>query len=309
MKRNFSNHSSEKKFSTISDIERIKGRFFVIGCVRSGTTLLQSIIASHPQLQSFPESHFFRYIYSDGWRRRAGLANKKGILRLKQFIEDCKYSHLHHLIPKYNLFADTYAKSFIKILDTITHNNENEYWIEKTPSHLYNINDIEKYVNNAKFIHIIRNGEDVIASLFEATRDNPDVWNGARSIEVCVKRWKKDIEISKNFENKKNHFIVNYNELVNNTEYLIKEICAFLEIEFDHKMICEKNNSANDIILDFESWKKNTTNKIAKSKIRKFNIIFTKSERQFIRSKLKSNITNPAKSSNGLFGKSDTYQK
>ncbi|MGC1525664.1 MAG: sulfotransferase, partial [Phormidesmis sp.] len=34
-------------------------RLFLVGCARSGTTLLQSLLASHPGVASFPESNFF----------------------------------------------------------------------------------------------------------------------------------------------------------------------------------------------------------------------------------------------------------
>ncbi len=37
----------------------IEGRIFVVGAPRSGTTLVQSLIASHSQVTSFTESHFF----------------------------------------------------------------------------------------------------------------------------------------------------------------------------------------------------------------------------------------------------------
>ena len=35
------------------------GRAFLIGCPRSGTTLLQSLLFSHPDVISFPETFFF----------------------------------------------------------------------------------------------------------------------------------------------------------------------------------------------------------------------------------------------------------
>ena len=34
-------------------------RIFIVGVARSGTTLLQSMLASHPEIHSFPETHFF----------------------------------------------------------------------------------------------------------------------------------------------------------------------------------------------------------------------------------------------------------
>ena len=35
--------------------------FFVLGCVRSGTTLLRDILRQHPRLESPEETHFFRW--------------------------------------------------------------------------------------------------------------------------------------------------------------------------------------------------------------------------------------------------------
>jgi hypothetical protein len=42
--------------------QKIKGRFFLVGCPRSGTTLLQSLIVAHSQIASFPESKFFQRV-------------------------------------------------------------------------------------------------------------------------------------------------------------------------------------------------------------------------------------------------------
>ena len=36
-------------------------RIYIVGCPRSGTTLLQSMVAAHPLLTSYPETHFWDY--------------------------------------------------------------------------------------------------------------------------------------------------------------------------------------------------------------------------------------------------------
>ena len=46
---------------THSAIER---RIFIVGVPRSGTTLVQSLLASHTAMTSFTESHFFRKNFS-----------------------------------------------------------------------------------------------------------------------------------------------------------------------------------------------------------------------------------------------------
>jgi hypothetical protein len=37
-------------------------QFFIVGCGRSGTTLLKSILSAHPALYVMPETFFFRSI-------------------------------------------------------------------------------------------------------------------------------------------------------------------------------------------------------------------------------------------------------
>jgi hypothetical protein len=37
-------------------------RIFLVGAPRSGTTILQSLLAAHPEVISFPESKFFHYL-------------------------------------------------------------------------------------------------------------------------------------------------------------------------------------------------------------------------------------------------------
>ncbi len=46
------------------DAKKANGRrgIFLVGCPRSGTTLLQALLASHPAIRSFPESHYLRHI-------------------------------------------------------------------------------------------------------------------------------------------------------------------------------------------------------------------------------------------------------
>ncbi|MGL6135938.1 MAG: sulfotransferase, partial [Planktothrix sp.] len=51
-------------------LNRPHPRLFLVGCPRSGTTLLQSLLAAHSQIASFPESQFFRCLLENRppWR-------------------------------------------------------------------------------------------------------------------------------------------------------------------------------------------------------------------------------------------------
>ncbi|HEY9694672.1 MAG TPA: sulfotransferase [Oculatellaceae cyanobacterium] len=79
-----------------------KTRLFLVGCPRSGTTLLQSLLVAHPEILSFPESHFFRSLleYRTPWRIKLKIASSKTKPRLKQFLKESGYEEMQRHIPQ-----------------------------------------------------------------------------------------------------------------------------------------------------------------------------------------------------------------
>ena len=50
--------------------------------------------------------------------------------------------------------------------------------------------------------------------------------------------WRREIENSKRFRNSKNNYIqFTYEELLSDTEAVLRKLCVFLQIEFDKKML------------------------------------------------------------------------
>ncbi|HEY9661548.1 MAG TPA: sulfotransferase, partial [Allocoleopsis sp.] len=143
-------------------------RIFLVGCPRSGTTLLQSLLAAHPEICSFPESHFFSTLVPNRkLLRQLDLCVRNIHPRLRQFFQSIGRDELVAQFPKRALFNHQYAHQFIQSLDQIAAEKDQRIWIEKTPGHLHYIDYIEKLNIDAKFIHIVRNGTDVIASFYE----------------------------------------------------------------------------------------------------------------------------------------------
>jgi hypothetical protein len=271
---------------TSSENDQISGRFFLIGCPRSGTTLLQSFLNAHPEIASFPESNFFNMVSK--WRSPIGIASltNREKKRITNFLSDIGRSDLNYLIPKKALTYRTYINSFIKILDLLTIERGGKYWLEKTPAHLYRIELIERYVINSKFLHIIRKGEDVVASLYEVTNKYPEVWWGAYDIDMCIKRWNQDVSISLRYLNQENHKLVKFDYLIGKPMEELISICDFLGIEFDEDMLQNSRQQAENLILDDEPWKSKVKNNIEISKSEKFQKIFSDQEKDYISNNL-----------------------
>jgi len=261
----------------------INQRIFIVGCERSGTTLLQSLLASHSQVTSYPETHFFsRFLYPQHYlRNKIGLAHPRSKFVLNKYLYDIRRNDLTYLLPKYGIFTTQYVKSFTNIFDTMTKEQGKTNWVEKTPEHINHVDYIDKNVKNSKFIHIIRNGRDVIASLYEVTHKHPKAW-AKLTIDECIKKWINAIKVSLSSKNKDNHIIVKYENLISNPSIVITDICNFLNIDFEENTLINYKTTAENIRFNYEVWKNDTNKNINITTNQKFENIFSNSQKEYI---------------------------
>ncbi|CAG5084303.1 sulfotransferase family protein [Parvicella tangerina] len=238
-------------------------RIFIVGSPRSGTTLLQSLVASHSWIQTFPESHFF-YNMGDTGRLRKFLhlantvASKSTIQR---WLTECDRRDLANYLPDGATYS-AHVKAFVYLLDRMTRENNKQIWVEKTPLHLHYIKYIERYVETPLFIHIVRNGVDVVSSVYDIANNDLNKWGGNRSLEHCINRWELDIRLSANELGKENHFFVRYENLVANPVQSLEHLFKFLRIEFEKDILVRRISEKQDYILPSESWKSDVSKEI-----------------------------------------------
>jgi hypothetical protein len=267
-------------------------RIFIVGSPRSGTTLLQGMLASHPQINSFPESHFFKYLNFNQRRWKLtlgalGVAPLNAKYQFKKFLHQISQEKMQNFLSPYAIFSRQYARAFVKVLDTLTEQQSKEIWVEKTPGHLYCIDCIRENVIGAKFIHILRNGIDVVASQYEVTHKHPEIWGGKRDIDECIQRWTKDVEISKTHFNQSDTIILTYEELLKYPKPVLKKVCSFINIDFDESMMYKHTKAFQSIVLSNEAWKSNNKEKILSSNSKKFYEVFDKSQQEYILEKIR----------------------
>ena len=259
-----------------------------MGCPRSGTTLLQSLLAAHPQIASFPESHFCRAIFVERSlkRQKLRLASKFANRKLEKFLQEIGKEEMKQYLPKFAIFPSQYVSSFINILDILTQAQDQNIWLEKTPGHIRYINYLEKWVKNAKFIHIIRNGADVVASLFEVTHQHPDIWSGAWDIDRCIQQWIEDVKLTNHYLSKLNHTLVQYEKLVETPRAILREVCEFIGVEFRETMLQDYPLVAKQVSLANESWKASVVGKIKSTHGEKFQKLFNQEQQTYILQRL-----------------------
>ena len=212
---------------------------FIVGCPRSGTTLLQSLLAAHPEITSFPETGFFLHLWGDDLKRTL-------YERLVVFFQDINRPELLETIQSYQGVAGC-IKWFSAILDELAAENGNNIWLEKTPQHLFYINDIQYHLPDASFIHIQRNPLDTIASLYLATRMPPlqnHSWGEFWSLEKCVTMWKQSNRATKACVDNLRHLIVGYEQLTENPPEILTKCCEVIGVEYCPAMLEDYNTEA-----------------------------------------------------------------
>ena len=207
-------------------------RIFLVGCPRSGTTLLQSMVASHSQVISFPETHFFSKTLSiNPLLRRIKLYGPGSRDFITDFLDEHGYSDIRPFSDLPPLCThNRWCKTLLNTIDEMVlaesgDPKSNNIWgLEKTPRHLFYISSIQQVGYQNKFLHILRSGPDVVASLYLATQKYPEQWGGSRSIKKCISWWNNSIRESLKYQDDPNHLFATYEQLLTNPEKVLESL-------------------------------------------------------------------------------------
>ncbi len=175
-----------------------------------------------------------------------------------------------------------YLRAFARLLDAETQAAGQRVWLEKTPRHLYFIPTIERTLKDAKFIHVLRDGADVVASLHEVTQQHPEIWGGSRSVDTCIARWRKDVELSEDYRDRKNHLLMRYEDVSENPEALVQQMVEFIGLPFDRTMLDGHTRAAERVVTPGEVWKRSVSGRVERRSGEKLHRLFSSGERAYI---------------------------
>lgn len=259
-------------------------RIFVVGCPRSGTTLLQSILLTNPSIISFPESHFFINLFKQrtNFQKRFNLASQYSRPAFTNFMHEAGYQTIQFALPRYALSVQQQTHAFTRTLDRIARKQKKAIWLEKTPDHVNFIDFIETHVKDALFIHIVRNGPDVVASLYDVTHKYPLDWEGPWAIERCLRKWITCVQNTYEHLHKPNHLIIKYGTLVNDIDLASQKLSKFIDTDFHANFLTDRQTTFKDIALKSEPWKVNSSKPIYKKSNDKFFTLFDDDQQRYI---------------------------
>lgn len=259
---------------------QIHRRIFVVGTPRSGTTLVQSLLAAHSQASSFPESHFFSRHFSRPLRRLGidswQLLTQDPFPRLHEFLAESNVApglsarleaDLRRIVPsglKRSLRTQATASGFLHLLDQVSLARGKPVWIEKTPMHLYSIPLIEQVSKTAAqthFVHVIRSGIEVVSSLYKASQQ----WERRYDLDTCVARWNQDLRQSlRRIGSPNDHFVL-YEDIATRPEEVMPQVFEALGLAWEPEILEHYAQEAGALKTAEETWKENNEGAIQRS--------------------------------------------
>src|SRR5262245_10394552 len=208
---------------------------FVGGCPRSGTTLLGTMLGTHPDCLAVPESHFKVDALRFDDVRREPLDAAKALGQLRRYRDFLGWEQP----PPAPAAAEAIA-AYPDLLEWLVRRYgasvgrpAPRLWVDHTPENVRFASTLFELFKDAKLIHIVRDGRAVAASIM------PLSW-GPNRIEPAALFWIQHVGQGRAAEacwGPGRVIRVRYEDLVLRPEPTLQRLCAFLEIDYQPVML------------------------------------------------------------------------
>ncbi len=244
--------------------------FMIIGMGRSGTSLLQAMLSSHPEVMIPNETQFYTVIA----RKREHRGDLSDPDRYRRAVD---YVLMTRQVEQMEVDGDTvralsgagapsWDTIFLALLTAYALKHGAGRVGEKSPGHLLHVGHLKDALPRVRFIQMVRDPRGTINSLRRAPF-------GTRSIMMGVASWRRSYDLQTQWHaalgDQRSHFVT-YESLVRDPQSTLERLCAFLDLAFDPQMLDHHERS----VAGFGSWQhghmQNTLKPVFTSSIEKW---------------------------------------
>lgn len=231
---------------------------FIVGCDRSGTTLLSLLLSQSPDLHMTLESGFIPKLY----KKKECYGNFQTSEQRHRFIRDLQHTNATSKTIAFDIFELSY-KEAVKTIEQAApidyagavnalfcktaQANSKPRWGNKTPRYIYHIDLLTRLFPHAKIIHLIRDPRDVVTSIMKTnwvptTKDAALYWNDR------VSKGLKGRELGND-----QYFELKFEELLQSPGKVLNELAEWLKITFGDNVLSNYQNEKNRIPTEHEN--------------------------------------------------------
>lgn len=202
---------------------------FIIGAPRSGTTWIQTMLGAHPAVCTTVELTLFTQYtgpWLKAWKSEAQhITNGDWHQGLPAVWSETDFQSFLHL------FLDRVYEKVLELKPHATH------ILDKHPGYSDCTDDIRFLLPRARFVHVVRDGRDVAASLVAAQRD---MGFGCHTVAEAANTWKSHV-LSARSASKfgADYFEVRYEEFLEAPHHGLKSLFAFANLDANDDLIAQ----------------------------------------------------------------------
>lgn len=252
--------------------DRQSSSIFIVGYIHTGTSLLKTILRRNPAVWAAAgETHFFQDLAKikrrfpdltdEGIRRDfiifliklVYLGNKQAMWHGDEWapadfgLNDTQLNGMLTTMAGVN----EHEALFGMVIDQLAANADKSFWIEKTPEHVYYLDQLLHYLPDARVIELVRDPRATLAS--RKLRQTGDEWLDTKESKESLQvdrmtnydllldamMWKEAINAARDARRKRpqNIITIRYEDLVTNPVHVVQRICEFTGLEYSDDML------------------------------------------------------------------------
>lgn len=209
---------------------------FIGGCERSGTTLLATLVGRHPQCCVTPESQFKIHAY----RKFDWKSGTQNLARVASYLNGNFRYRLWGLNPEFLesketeiAYSDLLRRIVVEYQQKSDSKSELLYWVDHTPDNIEYAATLLEMFPGIKFIHIVRDGRAVSASVM------PLDW-GPNTILACATWWSSKLSYGlalETFLRPDQILRIKYEDILCDTAGILARIYNFMGLKTDMELL------------------------------------------------------------------------
>lgn len=241
---------------------------FVIGCSRSGTTLLYHMLLSSGNFAVYRMESMIFTLFEPRFRPLSKPRNKRRMLDAWYQTRLYTRSGLEPSEIEPRMMAECQnGGDFLRIImEEMCRKQGVERWAETTPEHLLYMYRIKETIPNALIVHVIRDGRDVALSWEKLSQIRPFPWDRKRSAMAAAIYWEwivnKGREAGRTMG--ADYVEVYYEDLVRKPAEVLKNLEPFIEHDLDYERITR--NAVGSVIAPNTAFKEEKRSPIGRWK-------------------------------------------
>jgi hypothetical protein len=223
--------------------KRSEAPVFVLGCPRSGTTLLYDMLISSGR---FADYQVETRIFDKATPPFGNLRSKRNRERLLAAWLESDYFQRSGLeaggFRKEVMAECRNAGDFLRIvMEGIARRQGVERWAEKTPANLLYIPQIKRTIPDALIVHILRDGRDVAASMSRMQWGDTFLWDRRHRVIVCGLYWQWLVQKGRKYGRQlgPDYLEVHYEDLVRQPKDTLATLGKFIHCDLNYDNILQ----------------------------------------------------------------------